>query len=151
MKLKDLNGQEFELIVLGYQFPQIVDDEWDSNWLDIQIRVNSKKGNWIARDPSLETIEIKLLAEWFLAISNDKKVEEIWFTEPCLKFDLINKTEDMVTIRIFINYEMKPEKIKVDDEEDFFIDYLLDKKELIQASKELKEYFKEFPVRGKRD
>jgi hypothetical protein len=26
------SGGRFELAILGYQFPAIVDDEWDSNW-----------------------------------------------------------------------------------------------------------------------
>jgi hypothetical protein len=50
------SGGRFELAILGYQFPAIVDDEWDSNWLNIRIHVQMEPGAWSATDPSLTTV-----------------------------------------------------------------------------------------------
>lgn len=40
--------------MLGYQFPPIVDDEWNSNWLNIRIHAQMEPGVWSATDTSLD-------------------------------------------------------------------------------------------------
>ena len=52
MKLQSKNGNSFSLEIVGYQFPEITDCDYDSNWLVIQIAVTNPDGTWTARDPS---------------------------------------------------------------------------------------------------
>jgi hypothetical protein len=57
MILKTIDGSEFELQIAGYQFPEIQDDEWDSNWLMIRVMFYSETHKWEAVDPCLDTYE----------------------------------------------------------------------------------------------
>ena len=44
MLLKGNEATEFELKVIGYQFPDLEKEEYDSDWLSIQIHVVHPKG-----------------------------------------------------------------------------------------------------------
>lgn len=44
MRLKGEDGTSFELKIEGYQFPEIQDDRWDSNWLVVSGRVAHPAG-----------------------------------------------------------------------------------------------------------
>ncbi len=59
----------------SYQFPAIVDDEWDSNWLNIRIHVETERGGWSATDPSLTAADVIRLADWLEAIDEAKGQE----------------------------------------------------------------------------
>ena len=82
MLLAGRNGDQFELNLLGYQFPKIEDDEWDSNWLKIRISATNERGSWTATDSSLVTREVMLLADWLQAIADRNEAgTELEFTE----------------------------------------------------------------------
>ena len=59
MTFKGINNQTVELEITNYQFPEIADDDYDSNWLNIYLKVNSTFGNWQIVDPMLTTFEVK--------------------------------------------------------------------------------------------
>lgn len=75
MLLVGKNGNRFELTITGYQFPETVDDEWDSNWLNIRIDVKSDWGTWHATDPSLLTDDVEGLAGWLEAVAEGRAQE----------------------------------------------------------------------------
>jgi hypothetical protein len=58
MKLNSSNGNSFQLRIIGYEFPDIKDDYYDSNWLMIQIDVISSEITWRATFPSIITFEV---------------------------------------------------------------------------------------------
>ena len=71
MRLVGNDGSYFELKILGYQYTGAIKsayDEYDANWLSIQINVKTPKGSWNATDPCLLTDEVKALAEWLMKI-----------------------------------------------------------------------------------
>ena len=49
--------------LVGYQFPDLEDDEYDSNWLNVKIEVSNERGKWSAIDPALLTYEVEWLIE----------------------------------------------------------------------------------------
>ncbi len=125
------SGQnELKLAVLGYQFPDITGDYWDSNWLYIYGRATIDGGKWSFRDSCLTTFELRSLERWFEALARraeDGEVDrssrrglrwlrraggkhpeqETWFTEPNLRFAWIDD-EDGVTIRVGFALESAP-------------------------------------------
>jgi len=69
------SGSRFELTIIGYQFPTTVDDEWDLNWLNISIAVESERGKWNATDPSLLTSDVDGLASSLDAVADGESQE----------------------------------------------------------------------------
>ena len=95
MIFKGLDNQSVELKLTNYQFPDSNDREWDGNWLNIFIKVNSNLGDWQTIDPSLTTFEVQQLIDWFndIALSQRPKWIDQEFTEPNLSFKLLNDIE----------------------------------------------------------
>ena len=72
----------FEMMIVGYQFPELVDAEDDSNWLNVKIVVRHPQGAWSAVDPALLTYEASELANWLRAIgSGDRETLEMYFLD----------------------------------------------------------------------
>ncbi|MEP5830428.1 MAG: hypothetical protein ABJ300_09165, partial [Maribacter dokdonensis] len=71
MIFKGINDQTVEFSITNYQFPEISDCEYDSNWLLVYLKVKSDCGNWETIDPSLLTRDLKEIIEWFEKLSND--------------------------------------------------------------------------------
>ena len=92
MTFKGINNQTVELEITNYQFPEIADDDYDSNWLNIYLKVNSTFGNWQIVDPMLTTFEVKGLINWLDNLSNNILPEYtgIGFLEPYISFELIS-------------------------------------------------------------
>ena len=44
--LRGSEGNELELTIAGYQFPDEERDPWDSNWLLVSVRVLAPEGSW---------------------------------------------------------------------------------------------------------
>ena len=81
------NKKSFELNIVGYQFPDIKNDEFDSNWLMTNIKVKGLNKPWEATDPMLLTFEVEKLVKWFEDILNNREnTIEIYFTEPNVNY-----------------------------------------------------------------
>ena len=66
MLLRGEEGNELELAIAGYQFPDEERDPWDSNALLVSVRVLAPEGSWSVVDPCLTTWEAKLLVSWLV-------------------------------------------------------------------------------------
>lgn len=119
MKILGINSQTVELRVTNYQFPETSDRDYDGNWLNIYLNVNSELGKWQTIDPSLLTWELEELINWFLTLSNNREPEcrHLEFIEPNLSFELLNDTTDSVKqIKLVFHLESRPQSAKEDDE-----------------------------------
>jgi hypothetical protein len=68
MKFNCEDNQTIELKIHNYQFPNSLDREYDDNWLNIYLKVESKVGHWQTIDPSLLTWDITELINWFRSL-----------------------------------------------------------------------------------
>lgn len=85
MKLSGREGNELELRLVGYQFPDVTQDPWDSNWLLVALRVVTSHGTWEVVDPCLTTWEAKHLVRWLVnAAARDPAAADMTLTEPNL-------------------------------------------------------------------
>jgi hypothetical protein len=145
------NGSRFELDVVGYQFPAIEDDEWDSNWLNITTHVQSERGSWSSTDPSLLTADIERLADWLDGVADGRAQDaEIDFMEPNLSFELRRASGNDVTVRVWFELESRPPWAPADaaGARDLWLDLDVSREDLRQAARDLRDQLDKFPPRA---
>jgi len=148
MTFNGIDNQSVELKITNYQFPEIVDGDYDSNWLNIYLNVKSKAGHWQTIDPSLTTWDMQRLINWFDNLSKDIEPEylEIAFLEPNLCFELLDRFNSQIkTIRIIFDYESKPKSAS--EEKEYFVDIIVDNDELKRIKLDLEKELKNYPER----
>jgi len=148
MKLINKDHTGFELTIADYQFPEMATEEYDSNWLIIQIDVKHTKGEWQSSDPALLTYEAKELAQWLETIGKNEPVEEeIVFIEPNLSFRLV---ENKKYIRIYFELESRPSWAACNwaDNRDLWLDIEIENNNLLAAAEDLYEQLLKYPQRA---
>lgn len=136
----------FHLLIADYQFPEIKDDKWDSNWLVVEGLVSIDGKEWPFCDPCLTTFEAILLAEWLDATSKGIAQKAYCaFTEPNLEFERLSTD----AIRISFARECAPPWAKRGDG---LATYWLEVSigpALATAAAQLMHQLERFPVRGR--
>lgn len=149
MKLSEGKNTEFELEIAGYQFPHLKNEPYDSDWLNITICVKHSSGSWTKTDPSLLTYEVEWLIEWLEAIAEGQAVEsDICFTEPNLRFQLLDENEKKV--RIYFELEYRPswaESKFNEDEDEIWVEFSITPGILKKAAESLRTQLRKFPTR----
>ena len=148
MIFKGINNQTVEFKITNYQFPEISDCEYDSNWLLVYLKVKSEYGNWETIDPSLLVKDLKDIIEWFEQLSNDIETDSdsLVFMEPNLEFELIKNQSDLKTVRIIFDLESRPQN--ANDNKEYYVDCEMDNAELKKVAKELTKELESFPERA---
>ena len=147
MLLSGDDSNEVELKVVGYQFPQLEHEEYDSDWLRIHIRVTHPRGTWSSTDACLLTWEAAGLANWLHAIANGESVdEEESFMEPNLRFHLL---ENGSKLRLYFELECRPSWAPSDGAgmDDLWVDLDANSQQLVNAAESLRADLERFPVR----
>ena len=152
MLLKGADGSEFELGVVGYQFPQEEDEIDDANWLRIRVRASGPLGSWEATDPSLQTWEVAGLTDWLEDIA-DKRLTR-WptmeFTEPNLSFEVMENFGSRATLRVYFELELRPPWAAKGwvGQRDMWLDLQVKPEELRAAAGSLPADLARYPQRG---
>ncbi len=107
MLLVGLEGNELELRVVGYQFPDDGTDPWDSNWLLVSVRVVSPEGTWEVVDPCLTTWEAKHLVRWLVGVARDPAGPPVTFTEPNVSVLARHKPADPHRALLTFSFELE--------------------------------------------
>src|SRR5437899_8639941 len=144
MLMTSTDGYEFSLNLLGYQFPDNLNNKYDANWLVISIAVTAPKGSWTARGPYLLQWEAERLATWLEGMTKGAPFgARIGFIEPNLKFELVDQSVERMTLRIWFNAEFHPPwsehygASRLVDEGDF-VDFQLSPKDLMMAARSMR-------------
>ena len=148
MIIKGIDNQTVEIKVTNYQHPDSLDRDWDGNWLNTYLKVESKVGNWQTVDPSLTTWEIQELIDWFIDLANNTKPKwtDMEFTEPNLSLYLKNDFNDLnKKIRIKFDLESRPKSATIDKE--FFVDFEANSPELKRLADDLTSELRRYPIR----
>ena len=147
MIFNGIDNQIVELRITNYQYPDIKFGDWDGNWLLILLNVKSNVGHWQTIDPSLTTWEVKELIDWFVDLSNNKKLKNkrLDFTEPNLSFEHIGYSKNKCLIRVRFELESRPQSA-IDDKE-YFVDFEYDSMEIKQVVIDLTNELNNFPER----
>lgn len=151
MKLIASTGTAFELKILGYEFPDLETELYDSNWLVIQVHVSHPRGVWTATHPCLLTYEVAQLADWLEQVGAGQKVRaQIYFIEPNLEFQLVNAGGKDEALRIYLGAELRPSWMESDIVCEHEVQFLTSEVDLVAAAEELRKQLQCFPQRAER-
>lgn len=142
-----------ELTFLGYQFPHLATEEYDSNWLNIRVRVQHPRGRWSAQDACLLTYEAAALAHWLDAVALGREQEaEHGFLEPNLLFQVRTQDPGTRVLRVYFELELRPKWAPYDGapEEDLFLDFPVEPAQLSAAAGSLRAQLTRYPQRAER-
>ncbi len=94
----------FSLKVCGYEFPKS-NDEWDANWLLIKVQYENEIENIVfaAEDPSLLTMELVTLKNWFVSLKQTRETSEVRFIESNLSFSYFDNS-----LTVFLANNLNP-------------------------------------------
>ena len=148
MRLINNDQTGFELDIVGYQFPELETEEYDSNWLLIRIIVKHPEGEWQSIAPSLLTYEAKELALWLEKIGKKEPVEEeIAFIEPNLSFKSV---KNGTYIRIYFELESRPSWAACNwaNKMDLWLDVETKNNNLVEAAGNLNGQLLRYPQRA---
>jgi hypothetical protein len=150
--LRGRDLSEFELRVVGYQFPDFAGEVFDDNWLVVETRAApADERPWRATDPSLLTWEVERLSNWLEALASGRAVEEDEdFIEPNLRFEVVKRDEDTITVRVYFELESRPPWFFADAAgmDDLWIDLRVDNDDLRAAAEDLRRDLARFPPRA---
>lgn len=150
MLLFENHNYAFGLNIVDYQYPHHETGYWDANWLFIEVEARHPKGSWTVVSPCLLTFEIENLAQWFeQAVQGTNRWQEIAFTEPSLKFELVQRGENLRALRIYFEIDVRPtwaysRRARL---EDLWVEFTLDEINLSEAANHLRELLKKYPQR----
>ena len=152
MLLTTGDGRRLVLTIVGYQFPALEDDEWDSNWLNVRIDADDGREAWASTDPSLLTFEAQALADWLDDLSHGEVREPPGFVEPNLRFEATAWDDSEATVRVFFELESRPPGAasRVVGEHPLWIDFTLSRPELHNAAVSLRDQLDRYPPRARR-
>lgn len=138
------------MTVIDYEFPEVHDDRYDSNWLIIEIRATHAKDSWSASYPCMLTGELAELADWLDAVADGKNTTlQLGFFEPNLHFEVTESAPKKLCV--YIDAELKPAGALGDDsgiDDPIRIEFELIPAELKDAVVSLRTYLRAFPIRA---
>lgn len=134
----------FELRIVGYEFPEIIGEKYDSNWLLIEGHVTHAAGSWVFCHPCMLTFDVVELADWLEQCAKNKLSDMVLhFLEPNIWFSLVNCN----TLRVCFDAEALPSWIPLEytSEQDFYCDFPVNEIILIEAARQLRDQLARFP------
>ena len=149
MNLESKNAR-LELNIVGYEFPELENEPYDSDWLNITIRVEHPRGSWTSTDPSLLTDEVERLAEWLEAVADGQSVDvEASFLEPNLNFVLVD-SDGAKKVRVYFELESRPSWAAASwaGLADLWVEFAVVPEVLRSAAASLRSQLKRFPPRA---
>ena len=148
MTLQGEDGASFELSIEGYQFPDTLDNRWDSNWLFVRGHVRCSTGAWTFRDPCLTTFELQELADWLDSIAGAPPMSaECSFVEPNLALDYQSVPKPALVIR-FAHESAPPWQLEDERFDGFALSFDVTQNGFLLAVTQLREVIKKFPERA---
>ena len=148
MLLHGREGNELELSLVGYQFPNEERDPWDSNGLLVSVRVLAPEGSWDVVDPCLTTWEAKRLVAWLVHAAASNPLP---FTEPNLTVVARPAANSPVLlhVRACFALELRPPWAHLTaGANELCVDLEVDRADLARAAASLLEDVTRFPQRG---
>ncbi len=104
---------QLEMTIAGYEFPDVIHDREDANWLTIQVSLNLVHGawRWQVEDAGALTWEVEGCVHWLRQLAAGAAVEqETWgFSEPDIALQAVrNDAGSVVALNIHLMDEFQP-------------------------------------------
>ncbi|MFF2961026.1 hypothetical protein ACFVT1_19400 [Streptomyces sp. NPDC057963] len=140
-----------ELRPLRYQFPAVIGDRYDDNWLVVEGRVSTSRVCWSFTDPCLLTEEARQISPWLRAASGETltgTLPGLSFLEPVLSFSHAAGRPGAGAVRVHLRYEAAPARRRSGDGPDeYVIEIRTTAEELRRAADEWDQCLVLFPPR----
>jgi hypothetical protein len=149
VRLADHSGNEFQLVILGYQHPDVGEDRWDSNWLLVSGTVATAAGQkWQFSAPCVTTFELEELAEWLDELSADERAPgQFDFTEPHVRFAYVPWPKR--TLQLTLSGESAPPETSLHGgEATVTLDFALSEADASDLAEQIRDALADFPPRG---
>jgi hypothetical protein len=145
MILKSVDGSEFEVQISDYEFPQIENDEWDSNWLKVNLRAKTLTSEWSISTPCLDTYEAAELCDWLRMLADGHQVKmSLSFLEPEFAFQIMETSEAFIVLQVKSrDWQKMPNRIS--------FAYKVERKQLHQVAEMWCSEIQQFPTRVERN
>jgi hypothetical protein len=162
VEIRDAETARFvRLEPVSYQFPDLIDVEYDSDWLIIRGRARSDDEEWTFQDPSLLVDEALQFGSWMRNAAGGSapllvpdEDGHTWPTtqtiEPNLGFGVVSYGSDSVTVRAFLWLESAPPSTwdgRMKTDMGFFIDLTMAQESLSSAADDWDAALSKFPKR----
>jgi hypothetical protein len=147
MRLDVGNGNSFELAALRYEYPDITEDRWDSNWLVVSGRVTRGEDTWRFVDPCVTTFELAELADWLDHLSWHD-APDFEFTEPSLVFSY--SVRPAPRLRVRFAHECAPPWLKTHQDriEGLTLEFPVSGRDAADLATSVRSILSDFPIRG---
>jgi hypothetical protein len=143
------SGNSFELLILRYEYPDITEDRWDSNWLVVSGKVTTPDSDWRFIEPCVTTFELADLADWLDALGSDGEEPAAFaFTEPNLAVSY--SAVPAPVLRICFAHESAPPWLEGAEARaaGLTLDFSLPGTLARDAADQLRQALVEYPIRG---
>ncbi len=147
--LNGADGTTFELNLRGWG-PNNPDpnSHREVDWLDVAFRARTSSGEWGDEGELLTAEDLTALAGWLEDVATQQPHEPMmWFLEPEFRFEVQRETDDVVILRVYLEYGARPPWASPTDGPDFWIDLHLRRNEISGAVKSLRSELSQFPLR----
>ncbi len=146
MKLSNLEGSFVSIDIMGYQFPDNINDYWDSNWLMVQIYVKSPVHSWTVIVPCLTVMDLRNLTNWFLQVSQNIQTKNSpYFVENYILFTLVIDDLGNKCIRVDLNIHL-PGRIELVNE-NLTLDFPFSEIDFSEVIEDLQNQLTKYPQR----
>ena len=148
MRITSASGDEFQLVIVRYQFPDVHEDRWDSNWLIVNGTVAAAGEKWIFTDPCVTTFELADLADWLDGLAaNGAEASEFEFTEPNLKFAYVPSPHRAV--QLTLAHESAPASMsELQRRSGVTVEFPLSVQQTETFAAEIRQALHDYPIRG---
>ena len=149
MRLAAHSGNEFQLVILSYQHPDVHEDRWDSNWLNVSGSVATAAGQrWTFSAPCVTTFELEELADWLDDLSADGRAPgQFEFTEPHVRFAYVPWPER--TLQLTLSGDGAPPEISLQGGgATVTLDFPLSEADASDLAGQIRNALADFPPRG---
>ena len=148
MKITSPSGDEFQLVVVGYQHPDLHEDRWDSNWLLVNGSVTAAGEKWAFTDPCVTTFELADFAAWFDELADDgTQPSSFAFTEPNLKFTFTPWPHPAV--QLTLTQESAPPSLPDPDRaRGVTVEFPMPPSKTVALAAEIRRILMDYPIRG---
>jgi hypothetical protein len=137
-----------ELSFMGYQYPDLTNASFDSNWLMIQLNLHTSDGDYECIEPALLTRDLESLINWFTNLQNHQSAHEsVGFIEPNISFRQCGWINNELSLTITLQAEFIPPWIDKSLDE-YKVDVSLSSDELDGVINSLRHQYKQFPKRS---
>lgn len=150
MEFGTRGGTHLSLTIVGYQFPAMATEPYDSNWLNVRLSASGPLGSWHAVDPALLTYEAQDLAGGLTSLGDGSPASREWGAmEPNIGFGWEPAGQRGV-LRIRFAAEFLPPSFRREnpDPEEAFLDFSVTPADLLAAAESLRADLVRFPQRA---